>query len=125
MKAVRSDPSSDRVHEWRKRTKDLWYQLRILRDAWPGLIEATADELHELSDLLGDHHDLEVLVEDVRARDDLLADREVVAALLGCAAERQEVLLDSATERGERLYAERPKAFARRFEAYWLAWRPV
>ncbi len=109
MKAVPSDPGVERVHEWRKRTKDLWYQLRILREAWPEVIEATADELHELSDLLGDHHDLAVLVEDVRERSELFADREVVAALLSGAADRQKVLLDSAIERGERLYAEKPR----------------
>ena len=123
MRAVPSDPGVERVHEWRKRSKDLWYQLRILHGAWPEVIGATAGQLHELSDLLGDHHDLTMLVEDVDERSELFADRKVGAALLSGAADRQKKLMASAVELGARLYAEKPRAFGRRFESYWLAWR--
>ena len=58
---VRRDPSPENVHEWRKRVKDLWYHLRLLRDSWPEVLGAVSDQAHELSDLLGDHHDLSVL----------------------------------------------------------------
>ena len=56
------DPSDEALHEWRKRSKDLWYHLRLVHRGWPEVIEATADEAHELSDRLGDDHDLAVLV---------------------------------------------------------------
>ena len=69
MRSVRADPGAENVHEWRKRAKDLWYQLRIVRDAWPALLGATADQVHELADLLGDHHDLAVLAEDLEDRE--------------------------------------------------------
>ncbi|MCW2988582.1 MAG: domain containing protein, partial [Solirubrobacterales bacterium] len=32
MKRALADPAAENVHEWRKRAKDLWYQLRILRE---------------------------------------------------------------------------------------------
>ncbi|HEY6731050.1 MAG TPA: CHAD domain-containing protein [Solirubrobacterales bacterium] len=121
MKRTRSNPAPENVHEWRKRAKDLWYQLRILRDAWPPVITATAEQAHELADLLGDHHDLAVLADDLAARE-INGDRDAAKDLID---RRQGELLKCAFEVGERLFAEKPKAFRSRFEAYWLAWRPA
>ncbi len=119
MKRTRSDPVAENVHEWRKRTKDLWYQLRILRNAWPPVISETAEQAHELADLLGDHHDLAVLAEDLAARE-IAGDRDTAMALID---RRQSELLKCAFEVGERLLAEKSKAFGSRFESYWLTWR--
>jgi CHAD domain-containing protein len=121
MKRVLTDPDSANVHRWRKRTKDLWYQLRIVREAWPELLGATAGQAHELADLLGDHHDLALLVEDLAHREGV-GERRALAALFG---RRQGELLGRALEIGGRLYAEKPKAFDRRLKRYWLAWRGV
>ncbi len=119
LKRVLADASAENVHEWRKRTKDLWYQLRIVRDAWPALLGETVDQADELADLLGDHHDLAVLAADLRTRADLGDHAAFEAAI----EQRQAALLDAALEIGRRLYAEKPKAFRRRLERYWLAWR--
>ena len=119
LKKALADPSPENVHAWRKRAKDLWYQLRIVRDAWPELLGETVDRLHELTELLGAHHDLAVLAADLRDRADL-GERKA----LGQAIEkRQEELLEAALDLGRRLYAEKPKAFRRRIKGYWLAWR--
>jgi CYTH domain-containing protein/CHAD domain-containing protein len=114
-------PDFEAVHELRKRGKDLWYQLRLLGDAWRPVLEPTAEAVNDFTDLLGDHHDLAVLAVDLAGRaevDD--ADRE---ALRGLIEERQASLLAEARSAGERIYAEKPKAFARRMRAYWHAWR--
>lgn len=120
MKRTRSDPEAENVHEWRKRVKDLWYQLRILHNAWPSVISETAEQAHQLAELLGDHHDLAVLAEDLAVRQ-IPGERKVVGDLID---RRQRELLGRAFEIGVRLLAEKPKAFERRFESYWLAWRP-
>jgi CHAD domain-containing protein len=120
MKRTSADPIADNVHEWRKRTKDLWYQLRVLRDAWRPVLGETVGQAHELADLLGDHHDLAVLADDLRDRR-LSGDRESVKHAI---EQRQDELLASAFAVGARLFAEKPKAFGKRLEAYWLAWRP-
>ena len=119
----REDPSAENVHEWRKRAKDLWYHLRILTPVWPEVVGELSDQTHELTDLLGDHHDLEVLAEDARGRRDRFDDPEDLQELLRAIERRQAELLGSALELGERLYAEKPKAFVSRFESYWSAWR--
>jgi CHAD domain-containing protein len=119
---VRKEASDEAVHEWRKRVKDLWYQLRIVRNAWPKVLDETADQAHELSDLLGDHHDLAVLRDDALERRELLADGEL-ERVLAAISERQDELADKAISLGHRIYAEKPKAFVRRLQSYWQAWR--
>jgi CHAD domain-containing protein len=123
MKRVADGGNAADVHEWRKRTKDLWYQLRILRDAWPAVLAPTADEVHELSDLLGDHHDLQVLGDDVRERAGLFIGKDEAKQLAKLAQRRQKELLGQALEIGERVYAEKPKRFEKRLRRYWRAWR--
>jgi CHAD domain-containing protein len=116
---VRSDPTPDTVHEWRKRVKDLWYDLRLLRGTWPPILGEMASQAHELSDLLGDHHDLTMLAEDLAQRAELKGDD--LAALQALIEGRQEELLEAAVPIGERLYAESPKTFVDRMRAYWRA----
>jgi len=119
MKAARGG-SEDEIHEWRKRAKDLWYELRLLKEAWPAPLEATAKEAHGLSELLGDHHDLAVLREDLRERN--LGEVET-ATLEAAIDHRQEELATEAFSLGRRLYAERPQDLERRLRRYWQAWR--
>jgi CHAD domain-containing protein len=119
MKRVREDPGDESAHEWRKRVKDLWYHLRLLRDADPEELGPAAEQVHELSDLLGDHHDLSVLAEWIRE-----SDRSATAGpLLDAISRRQAELLESALELGARLYAEKPRRFSGRLEACWRQWR--
>jgi len=119
MKAAESGDERD-FHEWRKRAKDLWYELRLLRDSWPGPLEATAEEAHTLTELLGDHHDLAVLREDLRERK--LGEQETVA-LETAIGGRQEELATEALSLGRRLYAERPRELSRRLRRYRQVWR--
>jgi CYTH domain-containing protein/CHAD domain-containing protein len=119
MKRTLADPSPENAHQWRKRAKDAWYQLRLLRRAWAPLLDETADQAHELADLLGDHHDLAVLGEDLGDRHEVER-REAFEALI---ERRQEELVAAALELGRRFYAEKPTAFGRRLESYWEAWR--
>jgi CYTH domain-containing protein/CHAD domain-containing protein len=121
FEALPSQPSFEAVHDLRKRGKDLWYQLRLLRDAWPAVLEPTAEEIHEFTDLLGDHHDLAVLADDLERREEIgSAHKNVLRELI--AAEQHALLID-ALSLGERVYAEKPGPFGRRLRAYWRAWR--
>ena len=119
MGQARKEPSVANVHQWRKRAKDLWYQLRIVREAWPGVLEGTIEQVHELTELLGDHHDLAVLREDLASRWGVTGKDAFEAAI----EQRQRELLATALELGTRVYAEKPKAFSRRLKSYWVAWR--
>jgi len=53
------------LHAWRKRVKDLWYHLPLLRCAWRDPIGDAADQAPTLGVRLGDHLDLPLLAEGV------------------------------------------------------------
>ncbi len=118
---VRDEPTDERAHELRKRVKDLWYMLDVLSPLWPEVLEPSADEAHDLSSLLGDHHDLTVIVADAQSRDETELTAEAIAVVEEAARERQERLLTESMPIGQRLYAEKRKAFDRRLEGYWNA----
>jgi CHAD domain-containing protein len=119
---ARAEASDAAIHEWRKRVKDLQYQLRLVGNSWKPVVDATSDQASELSDLLGDHHDLAILRDDALGRRELFADR-ALEVLLEAIHERQGDLAHEAVALGRRIYAEKPKAFMRRLHAYWKAWR--
>jgi CHAD domain-containing protein len=113
---ARAAPEPELLHAWRKRAKDLWYHQRLLAPAWPGVLAAQAEEAHVLGELLGDDHDLAVLA--ARLADDApplapAADAQR-AELRALVAHRSDELRAEATRLGRRIYAESPKAFARR-----------
>src|SRR3954447_20864014 len=118
LEAVEEEPGTEILHEWRKREKDLWYHLTLLRESWPAVLKVTADEAHELSDRLGDDHDHAVLAEWAHDR---LEDEELTDFDAAVAA-RREVLQREALDLGRRLYSERPRAFVPRISGYWDAW---
>jgi CHAD domain-containing protein len=119
---ARANPSPERLHEWRKRAKDLWYHHRLLANAWRGPMKAHADECDALGKLLGDDHDLATLADTLTAADGVDAPPSVDVDTLTCLIERRrEELRAEAFALGERLYAERPKAHARRIGGYLAA----
>jgi CHAD domain-containing protein len=118
---ARKAPTVENLHEWRKRGKDLWYQLRLLEPTAPQTIGAHAKDAHELSDLLGDDHDLALLRETVGGVGaEIPVDSEAVLVVID---HRREQLQREALFLACRLYAESPKAFLRRVHRYWKAWR--
>jgi CHAD domain-containing protein len=119
---VVDDPSPERLHEWRKRVKDLWYHHRVLRRAWPEVMGAYGDELDRLADELGRDHDLSALADrlgsDSDAKPDLRALYHTVIDLIH--ATRTEAL-PGTLDLGGRLYGETSDAFTRRLSRWWSA----
>jgi CHAD domain-containing protein len=122
-RAARREPTVEGLHEWRKRVKDLWYHLSILRGAWPPVMDALAAEAHDLSDRLGDDHDLAVLRDWAATRPELLG--EGIVAFDEAVERRRQELQADALAIGARLYADKPGEFAGRIGRWFGAWRGV
>ena len=115
FRAARTDPTVEALHEWRKRVKELWYHHSLLRALWPPVMEAVGDEAHELTNRLGDDHDLAMLAGWVREHAE--AEPEFFEAV----ERRRSELQGEAIALGERLYADRPDAYVRRLRGLWKA----
>ena len=114
LRAVEEEASVTNLHELRKRVKDLWYQLRLIREADKHMIGALADHAHDLSDHLGDDHDLALLREEVQRRRDAFASPADQRHLLQEIDQRRGELQFAADSLGSRVYAEKPKKFTAR-----------
>lgn len=121
MKHARKTGTDIAWHDWRKRAKDHWYHIRLLRNVWKPVLKAREAELDALSDLLGEDHDLAVLDAKLRGLEGIEEShlQPIVHRIEGRRAE----LKATAERLGDRLYAETPKAFRKRMKRYWKAWR--
>ncbi|KAA9008187.1 CHAD domain-containing protein [Histidinibacterium aquaticum] len=116
MDEARQETTPATLHEWRKRVKYHWYHARLLREAWPKAMKPHIKAADHLSDLLGDRHDIDVLKPRVSAAE---IDETAKVALLAAMAAERERLDAEAFALGRVLYADKPKALARRWGTWW------
>jgi CHAD domain-containing protein len=112
LRAAREEAGTERLHELRKRAKDLWHAAQVLRPVAPKRMKRLARRAHDLSDLVGEDHDLAVLLDAARERSDALAlgERELLTVLVG---RRRTLLQHEALETGRRVYARKPRKLAK------------
>ena len=111
-------PEPENFHAWRKRVKDIWYQLRILQPLNRMVLTEMAHDAGVLGELLGREHDLNFLwarLETERGDEGL---RDELAQLEKLIRKRGKRLRTNALELGRRFYAEPAKAFAKRISIF-------
>jgi hypothetical protein len=86
------------------------------------MIGELADQTHQLSDYLGDDHDLTVFRDKVIELGEVLGKSEHRALIRLIDTLRTE-LRDKAIVLGYRIYGETPADFEARFAQYWRDWR--
>jgi CHAD domain-containing protein len=107
-KAMHAAYDGGEFHEWRMRVKDQWYHLRLFQRVWQKLMNAHEGALHELSSLLGLHHDLTVAKE-------LGVDAAIET--------KQQEIVEKTRPLAAKIYAAAPKAKAQETIALWRAWQ--
>lgn len=123
LKAVQTAPSDTGFHEWRKKVKYLRYQVQLLRPISPRPLAALAQELHRLSDSLGDDHDLVVLRSKLKVTGAPLKNKHARQAILTKLAHERASLQRKALHAGVRIYAEPAALFCSRLRQHWRDWR--
>jgi CHAD domain-containing protein len=79
MGRVMEGGDEEAVHDFRKRIKDLWHHLDLLCAVLPEVRPSHVARAHAVSDLLGDHNDLAVLLADARTRDSIFSAADLAA----------------------------------------------
>jgi CYTH domain-containing protein/CHAD domain-containing protein len=108
IRAAAAEQSDERLHEVRKRSKELWHAAEILHDTAPEQMKPLVSLGRRLSDLTGEDHDLAILAKRVRERADCFADRSEQSCLQQLIARRRRKLQRRALRLGARLYHARP-----------------
>ena len=116
-------PSVENFHEWRKHVKHLRYQAQLMRPIWRESMKALGRELKLLGEYLSEDHDLAILRERVIEQLGDSENRTEIEALVALIDQRRNELQLNARVLGLRIYAEKPRSFISRTEAYWQAWR--
>jgi len=117
------DPTDEEFHDLRKRVKDHWYQMRLLSSLWPPVIKVRARQLRDLSELLGNDHDLSVLRQTLASNPESFGSDRDIGHVMLLMTERRDALRQSIVQDSQRVYADKTRAFVRRFRILWSVWR--
>jgi len=107
---AKDEPVEKHFHEWRKQVKYLLHQHEILVHYWPKALGINQKSLHQLSDYLGEEHDLAMLA-------DQLDDEEFspnirkVDALASYIQQKRSFLQRNALNLGEFIYSKSEEEF--------------
>lgn len=112
--------SDEDFHTWRKGVQQHWRHMQLLSRAWPDALTARASEAKALSQLLGEDHDLSVLMAFARTHAQALPPSGL-AALEAQVHEMQTHLRQLAMVHGDRLFVEPADDLIDRLSAYWNA----
>ena len=110
---------SEAFHDWRKHVQRHWRQLVLVAPSWSKALRPQVALARDLSEILGEDHDLSVLAGRVRAEAKQLGAGPQVRAYLKLCQRRQAELRSLAEPLGARLLAEKPSSLAVRLTAYW------
>jgi CHAD domain-containing protein len=120
LKTAIKKKSTKNLHTFRKRAKELWYQLRILRPLAPAVFRELNGELKTIGQYLGEVHDLAFVGQRLSSIGP--ARKQGQRVLNALIESRTNELQETAIALGERFYAERPGRFARRISRFFSEW---
>ena len=115
--------SREKFHEWRKRVKDHWYHVRLLENLWTDVIKGYEQTLKELEDALGEDLNLAILRDHMLSASGPQGEGRAVDRVVWAIDDSRKELRKRALAIGRRVYAEKPRQFARQMGQLWDAWR--
>ena len=117
--------TDEAFHEWRKTVQQHWRHMQLISRAWPDVLSGRAGEAKELSRLLGDDHDIHVLLILTADRGKSVLSAGEIDALTAMCRSVQGELRQQAKPRGARLFAEPASNLRERMILYWSAARDL
>jgi CHAD domain-containing protein len=118
---ARKHPLPENYHEWRKRVKDHWYQVRLLEGVWDGAMPAYERRLKDLETWLGEDHNLVVLEEKVMAEPGFYGRPAEIDLFIKLIRKYHKELRGKALAEGARIYDVKPRQFSNGMRRMWVA----
>jgi CHAD domain-containing protein len=115
-----SQPVAANFHEFRKRAKDMRYQLAVLTELWPEVFSGYVKSAKKLEQLLGEDHNLAVLTDVLNPSPGKQKTFKLIASSV---EKKQSKLRAKAKLLAGRLYAESPKVWDTRLQTSWRVWQ--
>ena len=125
FRAAYENGSDEAFHEWRKTVQQHWRHMQLISRAWPDVLSGRAAEAKELSRLLGDDHDIHVLLTLATDRGKSVLSADEIDALTAMCRSIQGELRQQAKPRGARLFAEPAGNLRECMVLYWSAARDL
>jgi len=116
--AIGTNADDVRLHIWRRRLKDHWYQMRLV-EGLDGHVHARVRRLKRLQDWLGEYHNLVLLRSAILEHPRQFGNARTVALILGCIDKRQATLRRRSVRRGRRLFSRKPASFRKQIKRWW------
>jgi CHAD domain-containing protein len=123
MVTALQDRGDEAFHKWRIRVKNLFYELEMLEPVWPKRMDKMTARLSKLQDKIGLDHDIAVLKAFLRKTPEKFGGTEAVERVIRCLEEKSQKLRCAAEPLGEKIFAEKPRRFARKLGRHWRNWR--
>jgi CHAD domain-containing protein len=117
MFSARIRPTASHYHQWRRRVKDHWFQVRLLEERCGNRLLAYQRRLEKLDGLLGEYHDL-VLLRGVLVNRHLVSRSETLECLRVIRS-HQRMLRRQLHMLGTQIYCDRPRRFVRQVKRLW------
>ena len=105
---ARRRPRADLLHEWRKQVKHHCHQCEAVATLWPHLLQR-ARALDDLGEILGRHHDVEVLALALQRQPHRFGAPEAVLPAARRLRREQEHLAARALRAGAKLFRDDPR----------------
>jgi hypothetical protein len=106
-------------HRWRQAVKDVWYDSRLLRRAWPPVMRGVAKGLDRSAESLGEAQNLSLLIATIEGGRGTAWNPYGADLIIDLAERRRDALWSVGLSDGARIHAEKPVRFARRVARYW------
>lgn len=116
---IGSSFDTELLHEYRKTTKYLQFQMELIQPVYPKLLKAHAGTIDKHTELLGDIRDydrLDFYIQNAVPKEIHSTKRK---KLLEIIRKRKEEMLVKVLARSQIIYAEKPKEFIKRIQVYW------
>lgn len=103
-------------HELRKRMKYHWMHIKLMRPLWPGEMRLRARAANQAAQMLGEDHDLAVLIALADTGPGTIGTKEEIAVLIAAAKAESKRLREAIAKALHPMLADDPKLVRRKIE---------